>query len=419
MNQTDTLPQPEWGFLKKNLFRFFFSFCVISIFPILSSLLWPQIIKWTSLYFYNENVASHPTGSGDTLYDFYDVTIKLIVAAIAAFIWTIADRKRKSYATLLYWQEVYIRYYLGYFLLIYGLMKVIKLQFSQPLLSQLLIPLGQKSPMGLAWTFIGFSDSYTIFSGLCEVTAAGLLFYKKTRTLGALMSFGVMLNVFLMNMSYDIPVKLFSLQLIILSVFLIGLDYKRLLNLFILNKTAEPQQSRSPFKDIKANLAVLIIKGLAVLGGFGFMIFTNLQSQSLYGDMAPKPPMYGIYEVEEFIMNNDTIAPMANDTTRWRYVVVEKGNQANIFNMKSSHYDELQFYTSQTDTLKKEILLLNYQDSTQVAKLRYHKKDSKHYIFNGVFKGDSIRLHTLRKDENDFPLTNSKFKWVNEYPYNR
>lgn len=273
--------------------------------------------------------------------------------------------------------------------------------------------------MGLAWTFIGFSDTYTIFSGLCEVVAAGFLFYRKTRTLGALISFGVMLNVFLMNMSYDIPVKLFSLKMVILSVFLIGLDHKRLLNTFILNKATEPQQSKSPFKDKTANLAVLIIKVLALSGGFIFMLTNNIQSQSMYGDAAPKPPMYGIYEVEEFILNNDTIAPMANDTVRWRYLVVEKGDYANVFNMKSNHYDDLQYFIPKTDTIKKELQLLNYNDSTEVAKLRYYKTEGEHYIFKGIYNGDSLKLRTLRKDENDFPLTSSKFKWVNEYPYNR
>lgn len=419
MNQNDANNPNKWSVSKKFLFRFFFSLCVISIFPILSDILWPQLIKWTGHYFYNETVAAHPSGSGDTLYNFYEVTLKLIVATIVALIWTIADRKRNSYNNLLYWQEVYIRYYLGYFLLIYGLMKVIKLQFSQPFLSALLIPLGQKSPMGLAWTFIGFSDTYTIFSGACEVTAGLLLFYRKTRTLGALVSFGVMFNVFLMNMSYDIPVKLFSLQLVILSAFLIGLDYKRLCAIFILNQPAEPQKSRPPFKQNRLNIITLAVKCIAVFGGFGYMIYNNIESKSLYGDAAPKPAMYGIYEVEDFILNNDTLVPSLNDTIRWRYLVVEKGEQVNIFNMKSANYNELQFLLPKVDTQKKEISLLSYQDSTQIAKLKYIKTDNKHYTFTGTFKGDSLKLHTIRKDENDFPLMNRGFHWINEYPYNR
>lgn len=419
MNQTDNLAPTKWNLLKRIFFRFFFIYCAVSIFPVLSGIFWPQLIEWAGNHFFNEKVAYHPSGSGDTLYDFYEVILKIIVSLIAVIIWSIVDRKRNTYNRLLYWQEVYIRYYLGYFLLVYGLMKVIKLQFGQPLLSALLIPLGQKSPMGLAWTFIGFSDVYTIFSGLCEVAAGCLLFYRKTRTLGALISFGVMLNVFLMNMSYDIPVKLFSLELVVLSAFLIGLDYKRLFNVFILNRPSQPQKSRSPFNEKWANITTQVIKGIAISGAFSYMLYNNINSQALYGDTAPKAPMYGIYEVEEFILNNDTIAPLLKDSVRWKNLVFERGGNAVIFNMKSINYDKLQHFMPKVDTLKREILLLNYQDSSLVAKLHYHKTDSKHYIFKGIFNSDSLKLHTIRMDEKDFPLMNRGFHWVNEYPYNR
>ena len=420
MNIINTLSPPKkWSAVKKILFRFFFIFCIISIAPIISGILWPQLIEFTSTYFFGKAVTSHISGSGDTTYDFYELALKAIIAIIAAAVWSIIDRKRNSYNRLLYWQEVYIRYYLGYFLLVYGLMKIIKLQFSEPLLSQLLIPLGHKSPMGLAWTFIGFSDTYTIFSGLCEVTAACLLFYRKTRTLGAIVGFGVMFNVFLMNMSYDIPVKLFSLKLTVLLAFLIGLDYKRLLNVFILNKPVKPQQNRHPFTEKGANISVQIIKGIAILGGFSFMLYNNLNSQSLYGDAAPKPPMYGIYEVEEFILNNDTLAPVLNDTIRWRYLVFEKGGNSVVFNMKTGGYDDLEHFIPKVDTIKKQVSLLSYSDSTQVAKLYYQKRKGNEYIFKGLYKKDSLKIRTIRKDEKDFLLTNRGFNWINEYPYNR
>lgn len=418
MDQANTLTPQKWGFLKKFLFRFFFSFCYVSLFPIISGLFWPQLIEWSSSYFFTETVTYHPSGSGDTLYDFYELVLKIIVAFIAAIIWSVLDRKRNSYTILLYWQEVYIRYYLAFFLLVYGLMKVIKLQFGQPPLSSLLIPLGYKSPMGLAWTFMGHSDIYTIFSGLCEVAAAGFLLYRKTRTLGAIIGFGVMLNVFLMNMSYDIPVKLFSFQLVLLSAFLIGLDYKRLISVFILNRPALPQQSHQLFPMQWANIVTQIVKIVAITAGLGFTVYNNLQNQAKYGDDAPKPPLYGIYEVEEFILNNDTVAPMLNDTIRWRYLVFEK-YYTNVFNMKTKHYDELQYFTTKTDTLKKEVLFLRSSDSAQVGKLYYKKTGSNRYMFNGIFNNDSLKLHTIRTDEKDFPLMNRGFHWINEYPYNR
>lgn len=418
MHQPTYPEENYWDVSQRIAFRFFFVLCAVTIVPVLSNLMWQHPIQWAGNYFFNENVAAHPSGSGDTLYDFYDITIKIIVSVIITLIWSILDRKRKSYITLLYWQEVYIRYYLAFFLIVYGFMKVIKLQFAQPALSQLLIPLGNKSPMGLAWTFIGFSDTYTIFSGVCEVLAAVFLIYRKTRTLGALFSFGVMLNVFLMNMSYDIPVKLFSLQLVVLSLFLLLLDYKRLLNVFILNRAALPQQSQPPFRHKWANITTRVVKGVAIVGGIGFTVFNNLQSRELYGDLAAKPPMYGIYEVEEFIRDNDTIVPNLNDTTYWRYLVVDKYN-ANIFGMKTSSYDDLTYYLYKADTIKKEVALLQYNDSTEVGKLNYTKTDGNHFIFEGQVNNRQLKLHTIRKLEKDFPLMNRGFHWVNEYPYNR
>jgi hypothetical protein len=419
MNQQVTsLIASPWSMVKKFLFRFFFSLCAITIVPILSSLLWPYLITWAGRQFYNEEVTAHPSGSGDTLYDYYNILLKIIIAVIIAVVWSILDRKRKNYNTLLYWQEVYIRYYLAFFLLVYGSMKIIKLQFGHPSLSALLIPLGNKSPMGLAWTFMGYSDTYTIFSGVCEALAAAFLIYRKTRTLGAILSFGVMLNVFLMNMSYDIPVKIFSLQLVLLSLFLITLDYKRLVGFFILNQSVAPQKCHPPFKIKWANTVTQVVKVVAALGGIGFMTYQNLESQELYGDAAPRPPMYGIYEVENFIRNNDTIAPMLTDTTRWRYMVLER-ESANIFKMKTSAYDDLDYYIFKTDTLKREISLLNYEDSTQVGKLRYRKLGKNGYNFEGIFNNDSLKLTTTRTDEKDFLLMNRGFHWVSEYPYNR
>src|SRR5438046_7782780 len=42
-----------------------------------------------------------------------------------------------------------------------------------------------------------------------------------------------------------------------------------------------------------------------------------LSAMKQYGDAAPRPPLYGIYNIETFIRNKDTIAALATDTIRW------------------------------------------------------------------------------------------------------
>ena len=68
--------------------------------------------------------------------------------------------------------------------------------------------------MGLLWTFMGASAPYQMLAGLAEVTCGMLLFWRRSRLLGALLAIGVMGNVVALNYCYDVPVKLFSTELL-------------------------------------------------------------------------------------------------------------------------------------------------------------------------------------------------------------
>ena len=59
--------------------------------------------------------------------------------------------------------------------------------------------------------------SYEIFAGCAETLGGILLLTPRTTTLGALVCLADMIQVFMLNMTYDVPVKLFSFHLI--SVF--------------------------------------------------------------------------------------------------------------------------------------------------------------------------------------------------------
>ncbi len=74
-------------------------------------------------------------------------------------------------------------------------------------------PLGDLSPMRLAWLFIGYSVPYEIFGGLLETVSGLLLSFRRTQLLGSLMTLATIGNVVMINFCYDIPVKLFSSQL--------------------------------------------------------------------------------------------------------------------------------------------------------------------------------------------------------------
>ena len=103
---------------------------------------------------------------------------------------------------------VYLRLVLAATMIPYGAAKIFPWQFPAPTLSKLIQRYGDSSPMGLLWTFMGASRSYSFFGGATELLAGMLLVVPRLATLGALVCIGVMSNVLMLNLGYDVPVKL-------------------------------------------------------------------------------------------------------------------------------------------------------------------------------------------------------------------
>ena len=97
-----------------------------------------------------------------------------MVALAAAVVWTIVSR-RLEYRRLFGWVHLFLRYYVAIIMLIYGAFKVVDTQFPPPTLEALSQPVGALTPMGLLWTFMGYSVPYATFGGLGEVVGAVLL----------------------------------------------------------------------------------------------------------------------------------------------------------------------------------------------------------------------------------------------------
>ena len=142
----------------------------------------------------------------------------------------------------------------------YGVLKLFPLQFPEPSLSRLLQTYGDSSPMGLMWTFMGASRSYSFFGGAAEVLAGILLVIPRLATLGALVCMAVMSNVLMLNIGYDVPVKLGSIHLLVMAGFVAAPDLRRLVDFFILNRrvgtcdcsSALPAQLDESFRDRSA-----------------------------------------------------------------------------------------------------------------------------------------------------------------------
>ncbi len=72
--------------------------------------------------------------------------------------------------------------------------------------------------------------------GAAETLGGILLLAPRTTTLGALVCLADMIQVFMLNMTYDVPVKLFSFHLILFSLFLLAPEANRLLGFFFTDR---------------------------------------------------------------------------------------------------------------------------------------------------------------------------------------
>jgi len=418
MQTTSTLsPAPAWSGPQKIAFRFFFGYFVLYTLPFVDGL-WRALIPWVGAHVLqlSQPITTFTNGSGDTTYDYVLVLCMVVLAGMATVVWSVLDRRRANYTVLLYWLTVLVRFYLAFIMVSYGFAKVFKTQFPYPDLRRLLQPYGDSSPMGLAWTFLGFSLGYNWFMGLAEVGGAALLLFRRTTTLGALVLAGTSANILAINLFYDVPVKLFSSNLLFMALFLAILEGQRLLNLFFLNRPTAAANHAPFFKNRRWRIAGWVVKGLFIGGNLYTNVYQGFANARQYGDTAPKPHLYGYYEVQTFAVAADTLAPLTTDTTRWRKLVLGNRSLANVQMMN----DSLRRFTVKLDTVKRSFVLTNRDDTLQRYVFTYVRPDSTSLVLRGSgYRRDSLFLRLRLLPTEKFLLTNRGFRWVNEFPFNR
>lgn len=421
----------RWNMATRISFRFLFAYFVAYSFPFpLSEIpgsdylvnkyvhMWQAIEVWTGKHILHLSypITVFANGSGDTTSDYVQAMCFLVLAATVCLIWSVLDRGRANYARLYPWLRLYVRLVLGAALLVYGAAKVIKTQFPPVLLSTLVEPYGESSPMGLLWSFMEYSTPYNVFTGAVEMLGGILLFVPRLATLGGLIGAAAMGNVFVLNMSYDVPVKLYSLHLLAMSIFIIAPDLKRLAGFFILNRKVEARVETPPFKRRWINRGILGLQ-LVLLIVFAFTsLYRSYTLSKQYGGLAPKPPLYGIWSVEEFTVDGEARPPLITDTLRWQRVIFDRfpGSVA----MQKMSGERLRYRTD-LDLPKKKLTLHKRDDPKWAADFAIDQPQPDSLVLQGQIDGRRIDAKMHRQDESKFLLLNRGFHWINEYPFNR
>jgi hypothetical protein len=355
------------------------------------------------------------SGSGDKTFDWVHAFCFVTIALAITAAWSLARPRTANHINGHKWFRLFLRFALGSTMLGYGAVKVIPLQMPFPSLTRLLEPYGNFSPMGVLWYSIGASRSYEMATGAVEVLAAILLFIPHTVTLGAIVALFATTQIFTLNMTYDVPVKLFSFHLILMSMFLLAPDLKRLLNVVVLDRTAEP----SPLPPIggtpkaRRNWIIAQLAFALVLVGTTFQ--SAIGSWSQYGGGAPVSPLYGIWNVTYMTIDGVERSPLVTDYERWRRIVFDRPALMSFVRMD----DTVLGVATKIDTAANSIALTKAADPKWSASYTYDRTSADRLTMSGEMDGKKIEMRLELYPREKFQLTTRGFSWIQEYPYNR
>jgi hypothetical protein len=303
-------------------------------------------------------------------------------------------------------------------LFLYGIIKLFGMQMVFPSYSQLATPLGDLLPMRLSWLFIGYSAPYQFFSGMMETLAALLLLYRRTATLGVLLATAVLMNVAVLNLSYDIPVKIYSIQLVTCCLFLLANEAERILCFFVYNRPANActiYHYDFPKKWMKVSRVVLKI--LFVIIAVGTIVWDTIDRRKQWNSQFANMPFEaGMYDVTQFVINHDTIGTNSGDTMLWRNIVFDNNHGGSlatgdtVFNRR--YYRAYFQYKADTGQRSLSIYKAMVNDNP-IASLHYRVIGDNEILFWGRRMTDSIYFRA-KKNPHHFQLAEKQFHWLSE-----
>lgn len=198
--------------------------------------------------------------------------VLVLVGAISYGVyWQRQSAGRPADAPILaFWQGL-LRYAVAFDLSMFGWQKIFHLQFFVPL-GMLDLPFSSLSGEDLTWAYFGHSYPYRCTIGALQIGGALLLLFHRTRLLGVLTLLPVLINILLTDYFYQLPVGVSVQALIHLAclLYLLGLDYERLVTFFLRTPSHLPRLAiRRPLVRTLVRLSV-VYGPLLLLSGYEF-----------------------------------------------------------------------------------------------------------------------------------------------------
>ena len=181
----------------------------------------------------------------------------------------------------------------------------------------------------------------------------------------------------------------------------------------MLNRAVPPAPIRPLFEHKTVKRTAFGVGAILTVGWASLML---ILSYDFYSDrtreeqIASSAPLYGIWEVEDFLIDGSECVP---DTTRWRRLIFDQPETlliqraADSSRNGSSHRYKL-------DNDKGAISVSRGQDLEGILSYRFEGRER--LILEGSFEGRSIQATLRRFDEREFLLSKGGLQVLREWP---
>ena len=134
-----------------------------------------------------------------------------------------------------------------------------------------------------------------------------------------------MSNIVVLNFAYDVPVKLYSLHLAFISLFILSPNFSVLFNFFFLKKKVQLLSDVPLIPKKEIGYVVLALKAFIVVGYLCVMMISGTR----YLSKAKENNLNGIYHVESFFSKDKSL-------NQWHKFIITNRYATVFYNKKNT-----------------------------------------------------------------------------------
>jgi hypothetical protein len=288
----------------------------------------------------------------------------------------------------------------------YAVYKILAVQMPFPNAGFLLEPFGNQSRFFLLFNLVGLSPGYSIFTGVCELLASVLVLNRRTRVFGCLCMIAVLLNVLCFNIFYNVIVKLLTINLLLITLYILAPYTVKLFKFFYSHEPASLAQKKYTFVTPWKRYVIMLLSVIPV------WVTINLISRGLkQSKLHEMQQQQKVYDVVKFVRGADTLPPLLTDTFQIRRLLFTTyfgRRYAIVYNMK----DNPRYYNYSWDKKTNHITMTGKMDTNDKAQFHYEEHTDTLLKLDGTWHKQKVSMFLKKFNLDSLPVVKEKIKWV-------